>query len=481
MSDSTTSITVTREDLDGSVLSESIVEVQSMVNSETEKKDYYLQKYKKEWELLPEFSEWLSPVPDEPFRALCRVCKVHLRCHKMKLHGHSASKKHATNMERARLVGVESDEVLNNYDLVKRRPRPLHGKQRNTPKRVIVPVRRYTDQMVSDMESETVDYSDVNRVSFSIGLGEHTVGFIGGGEIAGAIAKSMLDKVLVIPTRLFVSSAGTGGLAQWRRWGAVMSASVESLIRACSIVFLAVPAAELAAVFAEIGVIDDGLERCIISLVPELSKKRLHEILDGKFPTLITETPSEQKSSKDDQPETSGGENSVLNTDDSVVVTSSPSYHLVRLTTNLTARTSHGCCAYSADRHLPHRWLLCVEVVCGAMGHSCRLPDSQLEAYSAVLCAAPAFTLEFSEALSLSAASVAIPWHLSRKLVAQTLIGVGELLLNDQDTSTLMDDLSPPGSCVIAGLAEIQRGGLRCGMIEAVRASVKDLRQSDHH
>lgn len=56
MSDSTTSITVTREDLDGSVLSESIVEVQSMVNSETEKKDYYLQKYKKEWELLPEFS-----------------------------------------------------------------------------------------------------------------------------------------------------------------------------------------------------------------------------------------------------------------------------------------------------------------------------------------------------------------------------------------------------------------------------------------
>lgn len=85
----------------------------------------------------------------------------------MKLHGHSASKKHATNMERARLVGVESDEVLNNYDLVKRRPRPLHGKQRNTPKRVIVPVRRYTDQMVSDMESETVDYS-VSSLTHSV-------------------------------------------------------------------------------------------------------------------------------------------------------------------------------------------------------------------------------------------------------------------------------------------------------------------------
>ena len=77
--------------------------------------------------------------------------------------------------------------------------------------------------------------------------------------------------------------------------------------------------------------------------------------------------------------------------------------------------------AYSVPLNLPDRWLLCLEVICGAMGVSQPLDDDRLDAFAAAVSPGPALALAFCEALTMGAASVGLPWSLARKMAAQTV------------------------------------------------------------
>ncbi|RXG53033.1 hypothetical protein Avbf_01347 [Armadillidium vulgare] len=53
-----------------------------------------VQKYRKAWEQLPELSDWLCEIPEEPVRAYCNVCKIKLQAHKSSLLDHKKTARH---------------------------------------------------------------------------------------------------------------------------------------------------------------------------------------------------------------------------------------------------------------------------------------------------------------------------------------------------------------------------------------------------
>lgn len=60
--------------------------------------DRYKQKYRKAWEIDPNFCGWIAPVEGDVFRARCVYCRVLIRAHHRDLKEHSRTTKHAINI-----------------------------------------------------------------------------------------------------------------------------------------------------------------------------------------------------------------------------------------------------------------------------------------------------------------------------------------------------------------------------------------------
>ncbi|XP_034947271.1 uncharacterized protein [Chelonus insularis] len=54
----------------------------------------YTQRYRKEWEQMPDFEGWLTSVPDQVTRAFCTYCKKNLHAHRLSLLKHTCTMKH---------------------------------------------------------------------------------------------------------------------------------------------------------------------------------------------------------------------------------------------------------------------------------------------------------------------------------------------------------------------------------------------------
>ncbi|XP_043286332.1 uncharacterized protein [Venturia canescens] len=54
----------------------------------------YTQRYRKEWEQMPDFRGWLTSVPNQATRAYCTYCKKNLHAHRLSLLKHTCTMKH---------------------------------------------------------------------------------------------------------------------------------------------------------------------------------------------------------------------------------------------------------------------------------------------------------------------------------------------------------------------------------------------------
>ncbi|KAL2715104.1 PH domain-containing protein -like isoform X1 [Vespula squamosa] len=68
----------------------------------------YTQRYRKEWEQMPDFKGWLTSVAFQPTRAYCTYCKKNLHAHRLSLLKHTCTMKH----QRAAL-SYEAEEKKN--------------------------------------------------------------------------------------------------------------------------------------------------------------------------------------------------------------------------------------------------------------------------------------------------------------------------------------------------------------------------------
>ena len=79
------------------------------------------------------------------------------------------------------------------------------------------------------------------------------------------------------------------------------------------------------------------------------------------------------------------------------------------------------------------------------------------------------------EAMSDGAVSMGIPRDLSLKIAAQTMKGAAEIVLTDENIhpAILKDSVCSPGGTTIAGVAEMERFGVRNGVISAIVAATR--------
>jgi pyrroline-5-carboxylate reductase len=116
-----------------------------------------------------------------------------------------------------------------------------------------------------------------------------------------------------------------------------------------------------------------------------------------------------------------------------------------------------------------------VREMLGVLGHVVELPDEDFDAATAVMGCAPAYLALAVEAITDAGARDGLDEALARELVIETTAGTAELL-RLRHPADVRKAVASPGGSTEAGLAALDRGGVREAFEAAVRASLERMR-----
>lgn len=152
-----------------------------------------------------------------------------------------------------------------------------------------------------------------------------------------------------------------------------------------------------------------------------------------------------------------------------------PEVPVVRIMPNTCVAIGKGMTAVSTpnppeDAELFHA----VEALLRETGCVKWIDDALMDQFTAVAGCGPAFVYPYIEALADGGVMTGLPRALAVECAAQTVLGAAAMVLEGgKHPGQLKDEVCSPGGSTIAGVAELERGGLRAAAINAVLAAYR--------
>lgn len=107
-----------------------------------------------------------------------------------------------------------------------------------------------------------------------------------------------------------------------------------------------------------------------------------------------------------------------------------------------------------------------------SVGKVVELPESLFHAVTAVSGSGPAYIFKFAEGMEQAAIDLGIPPAVARHLVANTIRGAGEMLVEEgAEPGELRDAVTSRGGTTAAALEQFERWGLDPAVTDAIRAA----------
>jgi pyrroline-5-carboxylate reductase len=151
---------------------------------------------------------------------------------------------------------------------------------------------------------------------------------------------------------------------------------------------------------------------------------------------------------------------------------------VVRVMPNTPSLVHRGASAYALGTAATAQDAQTVESIFGAVGIVGRVQESLLDAVTGLSGSGPAYGFLMVEALADGGVLMGLPRELALRLAAQTLAGAAEMVLQTgSHPGSLRDAVASPGGTTIAGIEAMERGGVRAGLIAAVRAATERSRE----
>jgi pyrroline-5-carboxylate reductase len=155
-----------------------------------------------------------------------------------------------------------------------------------------------------------------------------------------------------------------------------------------------------------------------------------------------------------------------------------PDVRVVRVMPNTPALVGQGAAAYSLGNRATEGDAVLVEKILRGVGLAVRVKESLLDAVTGLSGSGPAYVFTVIEALADGGVLMGLPRDLALKLAAQTVAGAAAMVRDTgEHPAVLRDQVTSPGGTTIAGLEELESGGLRSALISAVRAATERSRQ----
>tara|TARA_R110002096_G_scaffold4493_28_gene20994 strand:- start:537 stop:1334 length:798 start_codon:yes stop_codon:yes gene_type:complete len=151
---------------------------------------------------------------------------------------------------------------------------------------------------------------------------------------------------------------------------------------------------------------------------------------------------------------------------------------VVRVMPNTPALIGKGASGFALGSNATESDATTVQTLLESVGIAVSVKESQLDAVTGLSGSGPAYVFTIIEALADGGVLEGLPKPLALQLAAQTLAGAAELALQSgEHPAVLRDNVTSPGGTTIAGLAELEKNGIRSALIEAVREATRRSRE----
>ncbi|HEY6348870.1 MAG TPA: pyrroline-5-carboxylate reductase [Candidatus Angelobacter sp.] len=151
---------------------------------------------------------------------------------------------------------------------------------------------------------------------------------------------------------------------------------------------------------------------------------------------------------------------------------------VVRAMPNTPAMVGAAMTALAAGPTVGHDHLETAKRLFESVGRVAVVDEKHMDSITALSGSGPAFVFVILESLAEAGVKSGLPRELATTLVAQTLFGAAQLALKTGHHPALLKDaVTTPAGCTIEGLIELEKGGLRVTLINAVIKTADRVRE----
>ena len=258
-----------------------------------------------------------------------------------------------------------------------------------------------------------------------------TVGFLGAGKMATALAKGLVQAKLVNAGQIIASDPIEAARSAFaKEVGVKATASNLEVTQSAPVLVLAVKPDQVAGVLKEIRGRITG-KHLLCSIAAGVTLARLESGLGNGA-------------------------------------------RVIRVMPNTPALVGASATAYALGKNATAEDGLLAQKMFSAVGVAFQLKESLLDAVTGLSGSGPAYVYLIIEALSDGGVAAGLPRDVATKLAAQTVFGSAKMALETgQHPGALKDMVTSPGGTTIEGLHELEKAGVRGALMNAVRAAAE--------
>jgi pyrroline-5-carboxylate reductase len=262
-----------------------------------------------------------------------------------------------------------------------------------------------------------------------------SIGFLGAGKMATALAKGFIRAGLVTAKQVVASDPAEGACAAFgRETGAKVASSNAAVVKAATVLVLAVKPDQVPGVLADIR--------------DHLTAKHLLISIAAGVPLAKLEAGLASGS------------------------------RLIRVMPNTPALVGASATAFALGKSALAKDGGLAMKLFSAVGIAFQVKEALLDAVTGLSGSGPAYGYLFIEGLSDGGVAAGLPRDIATKLAAQTILGSAKMVLETgMHPGALKDMVTSPGGTTIEGLHELEKGKLRGTLISAVRAAADKSRK----
>ena len=263
----------------------------------------------------------------------------------------------------------------------------------------------------------------------------YTFGFIGTGNMGGALAKAA---AAVLPgEEILLSNRSAAKAEALAAQLGCKAASVEETAKSSRYLFLGVKPQMMAGLLQQISpVLQEREDRVIlVSMAAGLTMADIQRMAGGDYP-------------------------------------------VIRIMPNTPVAVGSGIVLYDAAESVTEEELAVFCTGLSRAGLLDRLPEKLIDAGSAVAGCGPAFAAMFIEALADGGVACGLPRKQAMAYAAQMLMGTAKLMLETgEHPGAMKDAVCSPGGSTVAGVRALEQGGFRAAAMNAVEAAYKRTKE----
>lgn len=148
------------------------------------------------------------------------------------------------------------------------------------------------------------------------------------------------------------------------------------------------------------------------------------------------------------------------------------SCRVVRVMPNTGVLVGQGAAAYATGAGVTPSDIEAVEKIFSATGSILPVEEGQLDAVTGLSGSGPAYIYLVIESLTDGGVRMGLPHDLAQRLAVQTVAGAAAMVAGTGQTpAALREMVTSPGGTTVAGLAVLERDGLREALMGAVQAA----------